>query len=54
MPLFGEVFNLRILTVKKLRQIKLQRFQKVGLWVFGSLVHQILSLYEQKICIAGS
>ena len=49
MPLFWEVFNLRILTVKKLRQIKLQRVQKVGLWVFGSLVHQILYMNKKSV-----
>ena len=36
----------RILTGKKLRQIKLQRFQKVQIWVFGLLVQQINSLKE--------
>ena len=29
---------------KKHRQMKLQRFQKVGIWAFGLLVHQINSL----------
>ena len=38
--------NLRILTGKKHRQIKLQRLQKVGILVFGSLVHQINSSEE--------
>ena len=38
--------TLRILTGKKHRQIKLQRLQKVGIWVFGSLVHRINSLKE--------
>ena len=37
---------LRILTGKKHCQIKLQRLQKVGIWAFGSLVHQINSLKE--------
>ena len=37
---------LRILTGKKLRQIKLQRLQKVQIWVFGLLVQQINSLKE--------
>ena len=31
---------------KKYRQIKLQRLQKVGIWAFRSLVHQINSLSE--------
>ena len=34
----------RILTGKKYRQIKLQRLQKVAIWAFGTLVHQINSL----------
>ena len=34
---------LRILTRKKHFQIKLQRLQKVEIWTFGSLVHQINS-----------
>ena len=33
-----------ILTGKKERQITLQRLQKVGIWTFGWLVHQINSL----------
>ena len=33
--------NLRILTGKKNRQMKLQRLQKVRIWAFWSLVHQI-------------
>ena len=37
---------LRILTGKKKRQIKLKRLQKVRMWAFGSLVHQISSLKE--------
>ena len=36
--------SLRILTGKKHRQIKLQRLQKVRVWAFGLLVHQINSL----------
>ena len=36
--------NLRILTGKKHRQIKLQRLEKVGIWAFGSLIHQINSV----------
>ena len=40
------VYFLRILTEKKHRQIKLQRLQKVGIWAFGSLVHQTNSLQE--------
>ena len=41
----GELYCLflRILAGKKHRQIRLQRLQKVGLWVFGSLIHQINS-----------
>ena len=35
---------LRILTGKKHRQIKLQSLQRVRIWEFGSLVHQINSL----------
>ena len=35
---------IRILTGKKHRQIKLQRLQKVRIWAFGPLVHQINSL----------
>ena len=31
----------RILTGKKHRQTKLQRLQKVRIWAFGSLVHQV-------------
>ena len=38
--------ELRILTGKKHHQIKLQRLQKVRMWAFGSLVHQINSLEE--------
>ena len=38
--------NLRILTGKKHRQIKLQRLQKVQIWAFGVLVQQINSLKE--------
>ena len=38
--------NLRILTGKKHRQIKLQRLQKLRIWAFESLVHQINSLWE--------
>ena len=37
---------LRILTGKKARQIKLRRSQKVVIWAFGSLVHQINSLQK--------
>ena len=39
-------FYLRILTGKKHRQIKLQHLQKVGIWAFGSLIHQINSLWQ--------
>ena len=34
------------MTGKKHRQIKLQPLQKVQIWAFESLVHQINSLYE--------
>ena len=34
---------LRILTRKKHPKIKLQRLQKIRIWTFGSLVHQINS-----------
>ena len=45
-PLVSLYLYLRILTGKKYRQIKLQRLQKVRIWAFGSLVHQINSLQE--------
>ena len=35
--------RLRILTEKKHPKIKLQRLRKIGVWTFGSLVHQINS-----------
>ena len=35
---------IRILTVKNRPKIKLQRLQKIRIWTFGSLVHQIKSL----------
>ena len=35
--------HLRILTEKKHPKVKLQRLQKVEIWTFGSLVHQINS-----------
>ena len=35
----AEKIALRILTGKKHRQIKLQRLEKVRIWVFGLLVH---------------
>ena len=35
-----------ILTRKKHRQIKLQHFQKVHIWVLALLVHQIKPLQE--------
>ena len=38
--------RLRILTRKKHPQLRLQRFQKLWIWTFGWLVHQINSLYE--------
>ena len=38
--------NLRILTGKKHPKIKLQRLQKIRMWTFGSLVHQINSFSE--------
>ena len=34
--------ELRILTGKNHRQIKLQRLQKVQIWAFGLLVHQYI------------
>ena len=37
-------FSLWLLTGKKHRQIKLQRLQKVRIWTFGQLVHQLNSL----------
>ena len=39
------LLNLRVLTGKKHRQIKLQRLQKVRMWAFGSLVYQINYLW---------
>ena len=42
----GWAVTLRILTGKKHPQIKLQRLQKVGIWAFGSLVHQINSSWK--------
>ena len=36
---------LRILTGKKYPKIKLQRFQKIRILTFGSLVHQINSFW---------
>ena len=38
--------NLRILTGKKYCQIEFQRLQKVWIWSFGLLAHQINSLGE--------
>ena len=38
--------NLRILTGKKQRQLKLQRSEKVRIWAFGLLVYQINYLQE--------
>ena len=35
------IADLRILKGKKHPKIKLQRLQKVRIWAFGSLVHQI-------------
>ena len=43
---FNTSWNLRILTGKKHRQIKLQRLQKVQIWSYWSLVHQINSVKE--------
>ena len=37
---------MRILTGKKHLEIKVQRLQKVRIWAFGSLVHQINSSQE--------
>ena len=45
-PLVSLYLYLRILTGKKYRQVKLQRLQKVRIWTFGSLVHQINYLEE--------
>ena len=39
-------YRQKLLTGKKQRQIKLQRLQKVRMWAFGLLAHQINSLYE--------
>ena len=36
--------SLRILTEKNYPQIKFQRLRKIGIWTFGSLVHQSNSL----------
>ena len=41
-----QLWRLRILKGKKHRQIKLQRLQKVQIWAFGSLVHQMNFLEE--------
>ena len=38
--------NLKDTTGEKHRQIKFQGLQKVGIWAFGSLVHQISSSKE--------
>ena len=38
------MLQLRLLLGKKHRQMKLQRLQKVQIWVFGLLVQQINSL----------
>ena len=38
--------SLRILTGKKHRQRKIQRLQKLRIWAFGLLIHQINSLEE--------
>ena len=46
LPSASFIFVLRILSEKKHCQIKLQRLQKVQIWTFGSLVHQINSLEE--------
>ena len=40
--------GLRILTSKKHRQIKPQCIQKLQIWAFGSLVHQVDSLTEKN------
>ena len=40
------ISNLRILTGKKQRQIKLQRLQKVGIRAFEPFIHQMNSLEE--------
>ena len=36
--------TLKVTYREKCRQIKLQRLQKVGTWIFGSLVRKINSL----------
>ena len=41
---YDGIYKLRILTGKKHRQMKLQRLQRVQLWLFGLLVQQINSL----------
>ena len=38
--------TLKILAGKKHPQIKTQRFRKIWTWIFGWLVHQIISLYK--------
>ena len=38
--------TLRILTEKKHPKIKLQCLQKIQIWTFGSLVHQVKSFQE--------
>ena len=40
------LFMVKVLIGKKHCQIKLQRIQKLWIWSFGSLVHQINSFYE--------
>ena len=42
-PTSLRISNVRILAGKKHRKIKLQRLQKIRIWIFGSLVHQINS-----------
>ena len=42
----GATISLRILTEKNYCQIKLQRLQKVRIWTFGELVHEINSMEE--------
>ena len=41
-----KLWELRVLTGKKHPKIKLQPLQKIQIWTFGSLVHQINSFSE--------
>ena len=46
---------LRILTGKKHQRIKLKRLQKVRIWAFGSLVHQIKlkQIFQKHVLATG-